>query len=245
MKFCERCGTQLADSAKYCSACGCPCKPAEAQNAIRFCINCGVMLKEEDRYCPECGKPCSTPANGKNTKRKGIPLLLLAACLILWCGAPFAAGNLLTWGEQSTALQIVTGGILYVGELRETAAFWAAIASVVGIAVCVLSVLAAANCIARIAALLTEIPLGWALFAFAQRADGAEALLEAFGIGFWGIFVLFLLIACISRSGADGRTKANTRDDGALKSGSVKRTYDKNAGSGNVACVNSIPRAPP
>ena len=247
MKFCEQCGTQLEDSAKYCSACGYPCNSVEVSETIRSCRNCGAILQDEDRYCPECGKPCSTSAIGDNDavnrpepnrnngkkapKRKIFPMILLVVGLVLWFLAPFAAVNLLTLGDQPTALQIVTDDILYIGELTDTIAFWAAITSGLGLAVCFISVLAAANRAVRIVALLTELPLGWAIFEFTMWDDGIEEWLDAFGFGFWGIIILLLLVACTSGSGTEGGSRVSTQDDGPSKLGSEKKTNDRNVGN--------------
>ena len=252
MKFCEKCGAKLDDHAKFCSACGSPCKPPESQEKARFCKDCGAILKEGDLYCPKCGKPCDTstmvrgrrdnaakkPASNRANKKKlsggnYLSLCILAVCTILWCTAPFAAVNLLTWGDQPTALQIVTGNLPYIGELTETVVFWAAIVSAAGIVVCFISASTAAGRVTKIAAILTEVPLGLVMLEYGIRADGVGEWLQAFGMGFWGISILLLVVACISRPAADGGQGVGTREDGVRQLGTGGRRNSGGSG-GNV-----------
>lgn len=124
-------------------------------------------------------------------------LFLLAGCILLWIGAPFAAINILTLGEQPTALQLMQGDVLYLGELSEAPQAWAALISIIGIVICAISTIAAANKVTRTVAILTELPMILVLIAMLDWADDAEELMEALGLGFWGISVLLLIVAIV------------------------------------------------
>lgn len=223
MKFCEECGVQLSENAKFCSSCGNPCEIIEAVEKGEFCESCGSKLEDDDLFCPECGEPCCTleeyenrqgnhvkgaesgisiPSDSDNRESSSsinyLCLVFLIGCIILWYTAPFAAINLATLGDQPTALQLVMDDVIYIGELTESTAFWAAIASIIGIIICFISTVVTANGMTRIVAVLTEIPLTIALFDIVYWADDIEEFLEAIGPGFWGIFILLFIVICAS-----------------------------------------------
>lgn len=223
MRYCENCGAALQDSAKFCSSCGSSCEIVEAEKKVKFCEICGAKLESDDLFCPECGEPCCTleeyenrqvgpfesveakvsiPSGGDNAESSSsinyLCLILLVGCAILWFTAPFAAINLLTMGDQPTALQLVMDDVTYIGELTETSAFWAAVTSIIGIIVCLISTIASTNGVTRFVAILTELPLAWAMFEMINWADDIEELFEALGPGFWGIFILLFIVACAS-----------------------------------------------
>ena len=225
MRYCENCGAELRDSAKFCSSCGSSCEAIEAKNTVRFCENCGSKLECDYLFCPECGKPCCTleeyenrhvnqvigvesgvsvHSNSKNTESSSsinyLCLLLLFWCVIMWSIAPFIAINYYTLGNQPTALQLVMDDVTYLGELTESTAYWAAIASIIGIIICLISTIATANGITRFVAVLTELPLVLALYDIANWADDAEELFEALGIGFWSIFILLWIVVFVGKS---------------------------------------------
>ena len=58
MKYCEQCGTQLNDTANFCSACGNSCSITSKK--VIICKKCGIHLNNDDLFCPECGEPCCT-----------------------------------------------------------------------------------------------------------------------------------------------------------------------------------------
>lgn len=225
MRYCENCGAELRGSAKFCSSCGSSCETIEAENTVRFCENCGSKLECDDLFCPECGEPCCTleeyenshvdpvigvksgvsvHSNSNNTESSSsinyLCLIFLIGCVIMWCTAPFIAINLLTLGDQPTALQLVMDDVTYIGELTESTAYWAAIASIIGIIICLISTIATANGITRFVAVLTELPLVLALYDMIKWADDAEELFEALGIGFWGVFILLWIVVFASKS---------------------------------------------
>ena len=59
--FCQDCGAQLNDNAKFCSGCGTPqsAAPAPAQTqqpaAHAVCHNCGAQLAANAKFCDACG----------------------------------------------------------------------------------------------------------------------------------------------------------------------------------------------
>ena len=55
--FCEKCGTQLNEGAKFCGSCGAVQDTgAEAASAVTaFCAKCGAQLEEGMRFCVQCG----------------------------------------------------------------------------------------------------------------------------------------------------------------------------------------------
>ena len=64
MTYCNHCGTELNDGAKFCSECGMktePVKTTESQRKTVFdgeihkCSNCGETLKSFESVCPICG----------------------------------------------------------------------------------------------------------------------------------------------------------------------------------------------
>lgn len=142
--------------------------------------------------------------HSKTTKRKAkktsvhyLCLFLLAGCVFLWLKVPFVAINRLTLGEQPTALQLIQGDVLYLGELSEAPQGWAALISVIGTIICIISTLAAANKVTRTVAILTELPMAFVLISMINWADDTKELMEALGPGFWGIFVLLLIVAVV------------------------------------------------
>ena len=127
-----------------------------------------------------------------------LSLFLIVAAAVVWFAAPFVAINYLGWGDQPTALQLVTGDFSYLGDLEESPAFWAGITTIIGIGVCFLATLAKVNILTRIVAILTEIPLGYVLYQMTKWADDGEELMEILGLGFWGLMALLFLIFCVS-----------------------------------------------
>lgn len=50
--FCQNCGTQLKDNAKFCPECG-----AKVEALPKTCSKCGAELEEGAKFCAECGEP--------------------------------------------------------------------------------------------------------------------------------------------------------------------------------------------
>jgi len=56
--FCEQCGTQLKDTAKFCSKCGTPVESVTAVEQVSaplVCAKCKAQLEEGEQFCPICG----------------------------------------------------------------------------------------------------------------------------------------------------------------------------------------------
>lgn len=52
MAFCNKCGTQLSEGAKFCPKCGSP-----SNDGIIICSMCGAEFSNKAKYCPKCGNP--------------------------------------------------------------------------------------------------------------------------------------------------------------------------------------------
>lgn len=61
MKYCDQCGAQLNDKAKFCSICGTPVAPAIEIPTVIRCKNCGESLEEGASFCANCGSRNDTP----------------------------------------------------------------------------------------------------------------------------------------------------------------------------------------
>ena len=63
MVFCQNCGNQLADDAKFCSNCGTPAGIAGTENvrkqeyvgSVKKCPNCGAVVASLNAVCTSCG----------------------------------------------------------------------------------------------------------------------------------------------------------------------------------------------
>lgn len=66
MAFCQNCGSELADGAKFCASCGTPVgqiKKTESESkrkqeyvgSVRKCPNCGAQIPSLTAICPTCG----------------------------------------------------------------------------------------------------------------------------------------------------------------------------------------------
>ncbi len=124
-------------------------------------------------------------------------LISLVVCVVLWLSAPFVAINILTFGDQPTALQLVMDDVSYIGNLTSTFAFWAALASFVGIIICLVSTIINANTAICVSAIVSECFLLFTLL-YAIILFGIKGIFEIFGVGFWGIFVLLLVVIIVN-----------------------------------------------
>ena len=123
-----------------------------------------------------------------------VALGLTIVCIILWLVGPFMTVNLFTWGDQPTALELMQDEVLYLGDLSDSTAFQVALASIIGIAICFICVLAKSKNVTRIAATCTLFPLLKGFIDVAQWVDDAEEFMEFFGIGYWGIAVCLIVL---------------------------------------------------
>lgn len=229
MKKCKMCGAELEDQHQFCHSCGSRWEAAEsihdgdslsntASEDTIICKNCGKPTVTYSSICSHCGKPnggsktvitpkqtySSTKSYSSSRYREinSLCLILIIFCAIIWAAVPFAAINRLTFGDQPTALQLLMDDVLYIGELTESATFWAAIISLIGIVICFCCTLMAANGVTRAVAVLTELPLLWTMYEACQWAYDAEEFFEILGIGYWGILLLLGIVAISSKSDA-------------------------------------------
>lgn len=176
--FCKKCGTQLDSGARFCAKCGTPVE--------------GEVAPKPVPAAPVYHPATHIPKERSAATIKPIPLIALIVCAILWLAAPFMAVNLLTMGEQPTALQLVTDDVMMIGEIAETPAFWAAVISIIGIGVCLLFTITKKGIVVRVFSILTDIVLVIAVLAMSDFE-----LSDTIGLGYVGIFVL-LLVACFT-----------------------------------------------
>jgi len=171
-----------------------------------FCAKCGAAAQDSDltviapapAYQPQ-PVPAHRPAQQSAAGVKmAVCLIAMLVSVILWFAAPFMAVNILTMGNQPTALQLVADDVILMGNIADTPAFWAAVVSIVGIAVCVISILAKKKAVTIIFAVLTEIVL--VLAVVIMEYDPTETL----GFGYVAIFILLLVALFL----APGRKKA-------------------------------------
>lgn len=135
------------------------------------------------------------------SNRKTICLILIIVSAALWVTAPFVAINLLTIGEQPTALQLITDDVTYIGELSESPAFWAAVISLAGIVVCFICIVMGKLYATRIIAIITEIPLMWSLVDTIMWAKNeGEKIYYINGFGFWGILLLLIVVIAFAKN---------------------------------------------
>lgn len=200
MKFCDQCGKRLEDDVEFCYYCGEPCPALEEHEK-----ESADPVESAENNAPT---PNHNDALASSWSINGLCLILLVGCAILWLTAPFVAINLLTLGDQPTALQLVMDDVVYIGELTESTAFWAAIVSIIGIIICLISTLASSYTTTRIVAAITELPMLLAMFEMIAWADDLEELFEALGLGFWGVFILLLIVVFTSKSNASATIEA-------------------------------------
>lgn len=63
MAFCQNCGKELMDGAKFCDSCGTPAGNTGSENQrkqvfdgeLKKCPSCGAILSSDDLKCPQCG----------------------------------------------------------------------------------------------------------------------------------------------------------------------------------------------
>lgn len=60
MKYCEQCGKQMKDNAKFCPICGAPVETEEAPES-KVCPKCGEMLENQAEFCTACGTGFAVP----------------------------------------------------------------------------------------------------------------------------------------------------------------------------------------
>lgn len=71
MKFCEQCGAQLSDNAKFCSTCGVAVVSQVETPVIPLCKKCGGEMKVGDSFCENCGEPHATVRTHMERENQG------------------------------------------------------------------------------------------------------------------------------------------------------------------------------
>jgi len=132
-----------------------------------------------------------------------VSLVAVLVCMALWFAAPFLAVNIATlgsYGGQPTALQILTGDVTAIGDMTDSPAFWAAILSMIGVVICLVCVLARKNAAARVTAIVSDVALVLVLVVLLSALNGDAGLTEVAGIGYFGVLILFIVVAVASKS---------------------------------------------
>lgn len=220
--ICHKCNASIPDDSKFCTKCGSKLiSGAETSNGPAFKmagdldLSCARPAEKAVVSAPQ-KKEIATPEvpqqtsaverieeapvheEKKETQAQStvnyVALGLTIVCIILWLVGPFMTVNLFTWGDQPTALELMQDEVLYLGDLSDSTAFQVALASIIGIAICFICVLAKSKNVTRIAAACTLFPLLKGFIDVAQWVDDAEEFMEFFGIGFWGIAVCLIVL---------------------------------------------------
>lgn len=218
--LCKKCNAVIEADSSFCSACGAkvevdtPFNPSAAFKMAGDLSNDSVgtprvhkepdpvvvsvpdedrkisekLLNEDSTYTPiECN-------NKPNANINFISLALVVICAIVWFAAPFMAVNYYTFGDQPTALELLQDEVTYIGDLEESAAYKAAVISIIGLAICLVCVLCKSRVITRIAAAGTLIPLMKTIIDVMQWADDSEEFMDFFGAAYWCIVVGLVLV---------------------------------------------------
>lgn len=122
-KFCEKCGTAIAEGQQFCSGCGAP--QTTTQNNV--CTNCGSALGEGQEFCANCGQKVGNDTTSGTSsmidqfnagiemqqKKKGnlkkilmfgIPALVILLVVVMKLGGGFKEGtykNVTTNAEET------------------------------------------------------------------------------------------------------------------------------------------------
>lgn len=129
-----------------------------------------------------------------------ICLLALIIAVVVWFKGPFMAVNLLTWGNQPTAYELVTDDVLVIGDLKDTIAYWAPLIGIIAIAICIIAIFFRCGNLARIVSFIAEIPLLLAIYQATKMVDDLDEIPEVLGMGFWVVFAVFIIVACFATS---------------------------------------------
>lgn len=89
--ICEKCGSEIAKNAAFCSACGAPA-PKQQLNNVAVCYACGQPIENEAKFCMNCG--ASTAQNIPTPEDAPTAPQTQAATLCANCGNAVALGTL-------------------------------------------------------------------------------------------------------------------------------------------------------
>lgn len=89
---CEKCGTEVANGAAFCSSCGATMPKIQVTVAtdVVKCENCGTEVKKGMRFCISCGKPMETISVAPGVKEEAVEITQEKVCSN--CGAKVEDG---------------------------------------------------------------------------------------------------------------------------------------------------------
>ena len=138
----------------------------------------------------------------KKPKINMVSLILLVVCVIMWLAAPFASVNIITIGDQPTALQLVTeDGFLFLGDLSDTMAYWGAVATLVSFVGCAFGIIKNSSKFTRLFSIISLVAL---LLVFVELFINIEGQLkyifEVLGFGYWAMLGLFIALIVVTKN---------------------------------------------
>ena len=190
----------------------------------KFCGNCGSPVKGGQKFCGQCGAempeyiisdppvqndPIFPTAHKRHSQVNIFCLLLIFCCILLWLFAPLAAINYLSLGDQSTGWYLLSGEDYELDYLKDSTIFKLEVFVLVGVVLCFLIELTGKQMAVRIVSILTVfVQIITVICMFNWLEGDMDYFREAFGLGFWGIAVLLVLVSIFSSS-KDAKTSSN------------------------------------
>lgn len=107
VKYCENCGHEMLDDAKFCPDCG----AKVVENTAVFCPNCGAEIEGDVNFCDECGSNLNSPNVIKKTNfldKYKIPVIIIATIVVV--AVIIVTAISLTPVEHEVGTQIITVG---------------------------------------------------------------------------------------------------------------------------------------
>lgn len=120
MKFCEECGAQVYDGAKFCPRCG---NDLSKRREPAICHRCGAPVEENSRFCAACGAeldaagqpstPVESPVQANEEHSGGAGALKIFGILLMAVGA-----GLISYGSRlNNSLSAQLGSFLSDGSV--------------------------------------------------------------------------------------------------------------------------------
>ena len=138
---------------------------------------------------------------------KIICIFVLLACAALWFLAPFIS----VIGDM-TAFEMVkqagkAGTLFQIKELEDFLVLCLFLGTIVGVVICLITSLAGSRVLTGIVGIITEVPLV-IYFVRVYRelskylgSDAMKHIFDVFKVGYWGIFVLMLVVIITAFAG--------------------------------------------
>lgn len=147
MKYCDQCGAQLNDNAKFCSTCGTPVAPAIEVARVPVCKNCGEQIEDGDSFCANCGEPCNsiesyekqsmTNIDETDTSNNGsIGMCILGIIIMVSGGALISYGSSLNNSFEAQLNSLLSSGATDPGTVWIT---FGALGAVLGLVLLIFS----------------------------------------------------------------------------------------------------------